>query len=193
MDRKAVTASGRVAAKAIHDAIGGKPEVRRYRDDSEMWYVDVAIFADRPGEDLTTYSTIGVHAYPNAVDGRDIPTELSIVAATSATSVPNMLVEAAFLIMKDKWICAPGVVFPNLVAEYALSRTMRHLLWCPPFPWEQLGSVDLGEGLRAHWLLAVPISDAERDFLFDHGYLELERLFEEKEILHYDLNRKSAV
>lgn len=121
MNRKAITASDRVAAKAIHDAIGGRPEVRRYRDDSETWYVDMASFADRPGEELTTYSTIGVHAYPNAVDGRDIPTELSIVAATSATSVPNMLVEAAFLIMKDKWICAPGVVFPNLVAEYAPS------------------------------------------------------------------------
>ena len=43
------------------------------------------------------------------------------------------------------------------------------------------------------WLLAVPISEAERKLLMDKGFYVLERLFTDREIEYFDLNRPSVV
>ena len=105
---------------------------------------------------------------------------------------PNLLSTAAFYFIKDRWGCEPGAVFPSLVNEYKLSSTLEHLMWVEPFEWEQLGSVEVGDGQTVHWLLAIPISEAERRFLTDRGFDELEKLFIEREIDYFDLNRPSA-
>ena len=72
--------------------------------------------------------------------------------------------------IKDNWLAAPGVVFPELVDEYELSPALRHLLWVPPFPWEALAEVGVEEGLAVHWLVALPISDSERRYLEVDGF-----------------------
>ncbi len=95
--------------------------------------------------------------------------------------------------MVDAWLCAPGVVFPSLVSQYRISSTLEHLLWVPPFPWEQLGAVDPGEGPMVHWLLGVPISEAERRFLLDRGFDEFEALMARREVEYFDLQRPSVV
>jgi RHS repeat-associated protein len=55
--------------------------------------------------------------------------------------------------MKDHWKAGPGIVFPGLVHEYNISKMLQHPLWVEPFEWTRLGSVDVGGGLTAHWLL----------------------------------------
>jgi competence protein ComGC len=46
---------------------------------------------------------------------------------------------------------------------------------------------------KVAWLLAVPISDKEKDFLTENGSDALESLFEEKQIDIFELDRKSIV
>lgn len=86
-----------------------------------------------------------------------------------------------------------GVVFPSLVADYHLSASLAHVLWCPPFPWEDLGAVETPDGPNVYWLIAVPISENERKLLLEQGFNVLEGLFEERGVEYFDLDRPSIV
>ncbi len=83
-------------------------------------------------------------------------------------------------------------IFPDAVAMYKLSKTMRHLFFVPPFLWEDdLKTVDLGKK-KVSFLLATPISEAEYVFAEQNGSDALEEEFERENIDIFDLNRKSV-
>ena len=84
----------------------------------------------------------------------------------------------------------PGVIFPDLVRNRRLSRTLEHIIWAPPFPWPQLGTVAVGDGLEVHWLLAVPISESERQFVLRRGFDEFEKLMSEGDVEYWNLDRR---
>jgi hypothetical protein len=104
-----------------------------------------------------------------------------------------VLATSAFNVIKDGWLAAPGVVFRGLLKEYGLSETLEHVLWVEPFACEQLSDVDLGEGIHAHRLLAVPIFEEERQFLVAEGYDALEKRFADAELEYFNLERPSLV
>lgn len=64
-------------------------------------------------------------------------------------------------------------------------------MWFPPFIWPELGVVDLGEGRRAHWLMGIPITEAERAFLHQEGFDRLEQLFTDQQVAYFNVNRAS--
>jgi hypothetical protein len=51
----------------------------------------------------------------------------------------------------------------------------------------------VAEGETVHCLMLLPISDAERTYLATRGIDALEKLFEERQIDIYDINRASAL
>lgn len=185
--------STRIVAHAAAAAFGGEPKVERFYDEAEEYSVDLLTCADRPSIGFATYSTVGLHEAPNLLDGTDVRIEIAGVAPEVTTQFANMLATAAFLVMKDSWLCAPGVVFPSLVSDYQLSPTLAHVLWVPPFPWGELGSVEISAHAAVHWLLAVPISEAERQLLEERGFNVLEALLSEHEIDYFNLERASIV
>lgn len=131
---------------------------------------------------FTTYSTVSLHETPNLLDGRDVRVEFAGVAANSETAFPNLIATAAFYVMKDRWLAAPGVVFPGLPTECDISSSLAHVLWSQPFPWEELGSVVVSASLTVSWLLAVPISEGERRLLLEQGYYVVEARFAEHDL-----------
>ena len=54
---------------------------------------------------------------------------------------------AAFYIIKNRWHVAKGIVFPGLLNQTKISKTMDHLMWVEPLEWDALASVDVGDGL----------------------------------------------
>ncbi len=186
--------SGIAVARAVRTAVGGPPTVDRYFDVSNAHWVDVMHWHDRPASGLDTHSTLSLHRTPNLLDGSDIRIEIAGVADSSAAEFVNLLSTAAFFVMKDRWLCAPGVVFPDLIARYypGLSTSLRHVLFVEPFPWQELSTLSVGPDLDVHWLLAMAISDAERQYLNHHGYDELEALFTRHEVAYFDLRRDSV-
>ncbi|MDQ4131502.1 MAG: suppressor of fused domain protein [Actinomycetota bacterium] len=185
--------SAREVAHTAAAAFGGTPSIHRYHDEPETHAVDILSCGERPRHGYTCYSTVDLHRAPNALEEKDIRVELAGVAEAEVSRFPNVLATAAFCVMKDGWLCAPGVVFPSLLSEYELSDELEHVLWVPPFPWERLAEVSLSGGARIHWLLAVPISESERRFLEDAGYDHLEREFADREIDYFDLSRPAVV
>jgi antitoxin YqcF len=185
--------TARAAARAAAEAFGGKPAVREYLNEAEDRAIDILSCPDRPAPGYTCYSTVTLHLAENTLEGKDIRVELAAVVESSATAMANLLASSAMNVREDGWLAAPGVVFPGLVAEYELSSTLEHIMWMEPFAFEQLASVDLGDDISAHWLMAMPISEGERRLLIAEGYDALENRFEESSVEYYDLGRESLV
>lgn len=174
-------------------AFGGVPRVHQYWDESESRSVDILSCEDRPEPGYVTYSTVGLHRVPNLLDGRDVRVEMACVCTADRPEVANALATSAFYVLKDGWLCAPGVVFPEMLSTYDLPKPLPHLMWVEPFPWEELGSVQLAPNSKVHWMLGIPISDEEREFLETVGFYELERRMAIQETPYFDLNRPSIV
>jgi hypothetical protein len=161
----------------------------RYLDEPEQHSVDLVKCDDSPWSGYTTYSTVSLHLFPNMLEGDDVRVELAGVAETGIDQFPNLISTAAFYVIKDRWLAAPGVVFPDLLREYDLRTRMEHLMWAPPFAWETLRKVAVSSELAVHWLLAIPIYESERRFLLDRGYFEFEDLLEREDTQYFDLGR----
>jgi hypothetical protein len=124
----------------------------------------------------------------------NVRTELVGACSSNAAVFGECLSTAAFCIIKSGWFVAPGVIFPDVVAQHKASRTMKHLLFVPPFLWEgKLETLTLEDGSEVDWLLAVPISDAEMAFAEKKGVPALEEIFEARQIDIFDLERASTL
>jgi hypothetical protein len=186
--------TARAAARGALEAFGGGTlEVARYYDEPEQHSVNILHCADRPGVGFDSYSTVDLHLVENWLEGDDIRVEFACVVESSATAMANVLATSAFKVIKDGSLAAPGVVYRGLLKEYGISSTLEHVLWVPPFSHEQLADVDLGDGVRAHWLLAIPISEAERRFLIAEGYDRFEKLLAEHDVEYWNLSRDPLV
>ena len=105
---------------------------------------------------------------------------------------PNILASCAFNIIKDKYSCSPGTVYPNMIDEYYDGLEMRHIYFIAPYYWEELDGFELDENYVT-WLLAIPISDNELAYLEQYGDDAFESLLEEKEAEIFDLYRRSVI
>ncbi len=191
--RDSVTESSIKVARVAAANFGGEVRVNRYYDQGKVNSIDILDCVDRPVLSLTTYSTVTLHGTVNVLEGADVRVELLGVAASSASRFPNMLCQAALCVIKQHWLCAPGVIFPGLLTEYSLSNTLPHLMWISPFLWDELGEAEIFPDFRVHWLMALPISDEEREFVAENGFNEFEKVLEDADVEYYDLGRRSLV
>jgi hypothetical protein len=185
--------TARAAARAAAAAFGGTPKVTEYLNESEDRGVDILECGDRPEPGYASYSTVTLHLSENLLEGQDIRVELMAVVESSAVAMANVLAASALNVSDSGWLAAPGVVFPGLLVQYELSSTLEHVMWMEPFAHEQLTEVDLGDGVTAHWLMAMPISEAERQFLVSEGYDALENRFDEARVEYWNLSREPLV
>lgn len=174
-------------------AMGGERSVRRFHQEGTQLHADVLRCDNAPIDGWSSYSTLNVHLTSNLVNGLDIRVELAGVLETAIGAFDEVLADAAFHIMSDGWMAAPGVVFENLVGRNFSHTTVPHLMWAPPMPWEGLHSVTVPGGIDVKWLLAFPISEEERVLVRDQGFDVAEDLFSEHEVEYFDLLRPSVV
>lgn len=190
-----VSAENKAIAKYALAAFGGSPTVQAYHHDTEEYSVDILRCEDRPCQGVTSYSTLGLSDYPMYKDGEEFrPTRLEIAGAcaTADVSFANVLAGAAFCVMRTGRLCYPGSVLRGYVAEYFPSTTVPHLYFNAPFLWEDsLRTLDCGTK-EVSWLLVVPISEAEYEYLMQHGDKALEDLFEQEQIDIFNLQRESV-
>ncbi|MFV0920512.1 suppressor of fused domain protein [Ralstonia nicotianae] len=180
-------------ARHIASKFGGSPKVTRYWSDDQAISVDLLAAAGGPCSGVMSYGTIGLSDHPVRIndDGDEVCVELLGACADAVKNFPNALTTAAFYAIRNQWHCVHGGVLQNALDMYKLSVTMKHFLFTSPFLWEGFNGVDFGDK-KVHWLLAVPISDAEHAYLRDHGLDALERAFEDRQIDIFDINRDSV-
>ncbi len=169
--------------------------------------IDIFFAPNSPQKGLLTCTTLGLINYDiGFMNGeKDIRIELvgSAIVKNEEDSdiIARILSTAAFGIMERNLKCGLGTVFPNILTGYLKNADMKHLLFIsPPAFWkEPFGAIDL-EDFTLTWLYAVPISDAELEYLRIKGgdkdavsaVRELLKLLGENKVNLFDLDRKSV-
>ncbi len=190
-----ISEENKLVARKLASVFGGKPTVNRYWDEAEKSFVDLVSCIDQPCDGVSSYGTIGLSDYALIQDGKEFPVRLEIVgaAASGNEAFPNILTTAAFYIINNEWFCCPGAILKNAVDMYDQSLHMKHLLFVSPFLWGDGFTTLECESKSVAWLLAIPISESEREYAEQKGSDELENLFEEKQIDVFDLSREAAL
>jgi len=189
-----VSEANRRLARALSDAFGGEFRVHAYIDDERRNSVDVLSCPDRPQRGVASFGTIGLSDHPIYRDGKEIDVRAELVGACAASfaELPNVLASCAFEVIKARRFAAPGVIFPEAFAQYQRGGALRHVMFVPPFLWEDLKPLRVGKKPVA-WLLVVPISEAEMRLAIDEGPARLETLLEQREVDIYDPCRSSVL
>ncbi len=190
--------TGPAVVAAAVQTIGGDPEVEGMVDAGGRTRVDVLTCHNAPAPGWTTWSTVTLHTQPNVlpmVSGEDleIRAELMAVGLPGSDVMGKVLGSCAFAVLQDHWMMAPGIVFGDVVSLYDPETTTPHIMWSHPFTATDLGAVEVDENLTVHWLVAMPITEAERQWLEGHDYDAFANLLDEKQVTYADLRRESAV
>ncbi|RZK33108.1 MAG: suppressor of fused domain protein [Hymenobacter sp.] len=191
----AVSSDNKVIAKTLATAFGVKPTVAKYWDDAHEASIDLLKCANPVEVDAVSYGTIGLSDHPLLQDGQEFPVRIELVGAAYArfADFPNILSSAALYIQRTGWFCAPGAVLRNAVEAYAPDGPLKHLLFTAPMLWQDNLVTLSFETKKVAWLMAVPISEAEKAYKDQHGADALEDLFEEHQIDVLSLTRASVV
>jgi len=182
-------------AKYIANAFGGSPHVTEHGHDTENITVGVLWSKNTPEMGVTSYSTVRLSDYFMKYGEGEFNTRLEIAGCcySGYENFSSIIASAAFCIMRTHNLCFPGFVMPNYVKEYEPDSPVPHLYFTSPFIWEnELKTLDVGTK-KVSWLLAIPISDAEYDFLERYGYESFENMLEEKEVDIFELYRTSSI
>jgi hypothetical protein len=181
---------------ALSGAFGNGLEVQHQVDQSGLFSIEVVKAVDRPQTGATSYSTLGLSGHPVSRGGSELPVRVELVGACESAfpEFSNVLATAAFCIIKDRWFCAPGTMFPDVVRMYRPDAAMRHLLFVRPFLWgHRVPHVLQLEGKTSAWLQAIPISEAEMAYGEARGPEALDDVFFEKQIDVFDIDRDSVL
>lgn len=193
--KPAISDANKTIAKTVAAAFGGSPIITRFWDDQHKSHVDILKCEESPVGGVDSYSTVGLSDWPLYQGEAEYGVRLELVAACGCTfaNFDLALSTAAFCIINSRWFCFPGAIFRYVLAMYDCSPTMRHFLFVPPFLLENdLNTIDLVEK-KVVWLLAIPISEAERQFAVENGSDELENLFVASRIDIFNLHRPSEI
>lgn len=189
-----ISESNKVLARRLAGVFASKPQVSRYWDDNKKSSVDVLLCENAPQENVNSYGTLGLSDHPLLNNGEDVGLRVEFVAACGALydELANILSTAAFCVINSGWYASPGAIFPDIVSMYRKDTAMKHLMFTPPFLWDDLKTLELDDKTVA-WLLLVPISEKEYQFAENNGSDALEDLFVEKQIDVFNLDRLSVI
>lgn len=175
-------------------SVFGNPKAEVYAHDNSKGTLRIGIIhaPDTPDEGLTTYATVNVNEAENRFDGTNIPAELIGVVESGNDHFANAIGTVAANCMGDGLSLAPGVVHRNALANYpGLAPHLPHMLMTYPIDFgEEFSKIPTSQG-SVYGLQAMPISEAELNYLQDQGFDALEEAFMEADIDYYDLTRPS--
>ena len=190
-----ISTSRKNIARSAAAAFEGTPKVTEFTYDFTDNSVGILECANSPVQGVTSYSTVGLSDFPLMNGDKEYSTRLEIVGAcaTRSDKFANAIADAAAHVHHLRRFCAPGVIFENIVSKYYPENSTQHLLFVPPFLWEErLKTLELDDK-KVAWLLAVPVTENELQYAIENGPAALEDLFVEEQIDIYDIARLSVV
>jgi hypothetical protein len=177
-------------AKHLRAVVGGTCAVQQYWDEAEA--NSIAIFTSRNDEGIVA-ATIGLMEFNQSRRQEvEIFSEIIMERYGQDERIANILSTLAYYAMKDKWQLAPGIVFQRMVEMYIPETKLPHVLFTSPFQWEKMSKVELTEK-TLYPLLAVRISEAERQLAKTNDGQDLEQRWADQGVDVLDWQRQSTV
>lgn len=180
----------KIAQHAL-EFIGGTPEIFSYHNADETISVDIMTCADE-NFSITTLSTIGLSNVDigKEIDGKPLRVELLMLGDSHEEIFENILASVAFQIKENQY-CDFGLVIENVIKPYVSDTTVNHILLMQPVFWEKYSPCVLDGNIVA-WLLAIPISEDERNYIAQNGVDKFDVFLEKSNVDLIDLRRNSV-
>ncbi len=180
---------------AIHTQkfLGDFKSVINYYNDDKSKSIELGIVQNALGNGIKSVCTIGLSKTNINKVTKEKKLRVELLSASYENDnglCENILSTIAFDIM-DLEDCKPDFIIKNTVSIYKKDIDMKHILFYDPFLWET--SILEIDDLIVTWLLLIPISDNELDYIDNYGIEKLIDLFAEKSINLFDINRKSVI
>lgn len=122
----------------------------------------------------------------------DVKVEIAAACASDTPHIDNLLASCVFDSIKNGTNIAYGAHIPDIISQYNISRTLKHVTFVAPFLWQGLNKLMVEEQV-IYCLLMLPISETEKRYLESHGINALESLFQKLQIDIFNINRQSAL
>ena len=159
--------------------------------------LDVAIIEDFPEEGIRTFSTIGMSdvAFTDE-EGKAYEFRMEIVASDDLDNevIPDILFEVyAHAKENSDWICTPGSVLENVIEPWRPDSDMKHAYFTSSFFVQELNEVRVFDNTKVIWVMLIPISDKELEYLDENGNDAFETMLEDAEANILDIDRESVL
>jgi hypothetical protein len=169
------------------------PDVRRYGDPDDKGVIDMLSCADSPKAGITAYSTVRLSEHTRA-DVWAPRYEILGAFPTDTPAFSQVLATCAFDVINEGAPLAAGVIHINTFAAHLEAPALRHVLFVSPVLWADGEPKPLRLADRTVvWLMAIPITEAEKTYALTNGARALEVIFDRDDIDLFDINRPSAV
>jgi len=145
---------------------------------------------ENPHEGYRSYSTIGLSSFVHRSGDTKVRLELAGCALEGVENYDNLLASCAYYSISNESCISYGFIIKNIMYDHNLSRSLEHMTFVSPFLWDGM-RCRLSDEFTCHWLLALPISSGEANFLIENGIDALERRFEDMNVDVLDLERES--
>jgi hypothetical protein len=189
----------------VTSVLGGDQKAFSYVKKEDGSNMDILFCKDSPAPNYLTCATLGLvnRATFATSNGKHIRAELIGLSTNKDGDTLGLIMSSLYRNIVERDLpCAYGVVFTGFLDGVLKDSDMSSILFtAPPLFWkESLGVVDLDKDNILTWLYAMPISEAERQFLISEGdehfkekMVNLQEIFTVKNIDVFDFNRKSVI
>jgi hypothetical protein len=190
-----ITEESKMVAKFTATALGGKPTVKFYDHDYIDLSVAVMTVIDCPSPGVSAYASVQLSDYPLWKSGKEFPTRIELVSASDSKNekFPNIVASVAAHIIRNKIFVCPGSVLPGYISVYYKDTTVPNAYFTNPSFWEDSLITTNFNATTVSWLMLVPISDAEMEFIKKNGDSDFEDLLEKSDVDVFDIFRNSIV
>ena len=165
--------------------------VHEHRDRGGQYSVQIFRGA---AQDETKNATIGLMDVNQSRDpAKPVFTEILLDSTNTDEVMSKLLSTTAFHALKHDAVLVPGLIFEGVVREYFPDHPLPHLMLVAPFQWASgMTQVDLPTK-TIYPLVAVPISEEERQLAVSRGSRAVEEVWAAKQVNVLDWARANAV
>lgn len=180
----------------LKETLGGEQKAFSYQLPDSEFKLDVLVAKNSPSRNYLTASTLGLvnrtTGYKNSESGKDIRAEIIMSSYGGTDMIAKILTTTGVGIFKANIMYGYGTALKGVLEDYLPDSDMKHLfLMNPPPIWEKKFKVAELENDHITFLYALPISQAELEFMSENGIDALQDKFVEVNIDMFDLERKS--
>jgi hypothetical protein len=180
----------------LANAFGGPPTLQRISHVTRKYETTVLSVPGHPEPELSSLATIGLWRTPLTAPKVLETQRLELVGIfdSAKEGCLEVLAAAAFRIMRTKKYLTPGNVIQDCLHEWYPKASVPHLYFVDASQWSfpQLKPAVMGT-LTIRFLEALPITEAEYQFLQEHGSRALEAKLLGASSRLWDLKRPSSV
>lgn len=182
---------------ALREVLGGDQKAFSYQKEDAPNKLDIMFAKGSPSRNYLTASTLGLvnrtTGYKDSNTQKDIRAEIIMSSYGGTNMIGKILSTIGIGIYTNNLQYGYGTALKGVLEGYYPNSDMKHVfLMLPPPIWNQpFKVIDFDDSIIT-FLYALPISEAECDYMREHGIDELQNTFVKENIDMFDFNRKSV-